>query len=111
MKYLELIETDGRKMRFSFESDKDFIVSYCTLLRTLYDCIDECYTSTIEDHGTCYRIQLCDEESEEETPPPPNRREGRWKGAGFGDYYCSLCQETVSGDEYSYCPHCGAFMK
>lgn len=38
--------------------------------------------------------------------------EGRWKGAGLGDYYCSICQTTFSGgDEYNFCPHCGAKMK
>ena len=38
-------------------------------------------------------------------------REGRWKGAGMGDYYCSLCCNTYSGgDEFNYCPNCGAKM-
>ena len=37
-------------------------------------------------------------------------KEARWKGAGMGDYYCSLCQETVSGNEFKYCPFCGAKM-
>ena len=42
-------------------------------------------------------------------------RHGRWKGAGFGDYYCSLCNETYSiGAErvknLHYCPNCGARM-
>ena len=36
--------------------------------------------------------------------------QGRWKGAGLGDYYCSLCLETVGGNSYTYCPHCGAKM-
>lgn len=40
------------------------------------------------------------------------KKEGRWKGAGMGDYYCSLCNTTYSsGDEYNYCPNCGAKMK
>ena len=44
------------------------------------------------------------------TIPPPVVH-GRWKGAGMGDYYCSLCQETFSGgDEFKYCPNCGAKM-
>ena len=34
----------------------------------------------------------------------------RWKGAGMGDYYCSLCQEVVTGNEFKFCPHCGAKM-
>jgi hypothetical protein len=34
---------------------------------------------------------------------------GRWKGAGFGDYNCSLCSETVNG-KTKYCPNCGAKM-
>ena len=38
-------------------------------------------------------------------------RKGRWKGAGMGDYYCSLCCNTYSGgDEFNYCPNCGAKM-
>ena len=32
------------------------------------------------------------------------------KGAGMGDYYCSLCCETVSGDRERECPNCGALM-
>ena len=41
-----------------------------------------------------------------------DRDEGRWKGAGMGDYYCSLCCVQYSGaDEYNYCPNCGAKMK
>lgn len=36
-------------------------------------------------------------------------REARWKGAGMGDYYCSLCQHTMSG-RTKFCPECGAKM-
>lgn len=35
--------------------------------------------------------------------------EGRWKGAGFGDYRCSNCDEEVSGTP-EFCPHCHAYM-
>lgn len=35
---------------------------------------------------------------------------GRWKGAGMGDYLCSVCDETVSGNSYRRCPYCGAHM-
>lgn len=35
---------------------------------------------------------------------------GRWKGAGMGDYFCSLCSEVVSGNEHNFCPNCGAKM-
>jgi hypothetical protein len=39
-------------------------------------------------------------------------KHGRWKGAGLGDYYCSLCCETYSGgDSFNFCPHCGADMR
>lgn len=35
----------------------------------------------------------------------------RWKGAGMGAYYCSLCQEEYSGgNRFHYCPNCGAKM-
>lgn len=37
--------------------------------------------------------------------------EGRWKGAGLGDYYCSVCGHEVSGSNRSEeCPECGATM-
>ena len=39
-----------------------------------------------------------------------NVREGRWKGAGMGDYYCSLCGHNVSGNEKRVCPKCKARM-
>ena len=38
-----------------------------------------------------------------------SEREARWKGAGMGDYYCSLCQHTTSG-RTKFCPECGAKM-
>ena len=38
-------------------------------------------------------------------------RHGRWKGAGMGDYMCSLCAMVVSGNRYHYCPYCGARMQ
>lgn len=37
-------------------------------------------------------------------------KEARWKGVGMGDYYCSLCCETVSGNRERECPNCGALM-
>lgn len=37
-------------------------------------------------------------------------RQARWKGAGMGDYMCSLCNMVVSGNHYHYCPNCGAKM-
>lgn len=40
------------------------------------------------------------------------QREGRWKGAGLGDYLCSVCWSVYSGgDKYNYCPNCGSRMK
>lgn len=39
------------------------------------------------------------------------KEEARWKGAGMGDYYCSLCGEVVSGNHLSECPNCKAKMK
>ena len=38
------------------------------------------------------------------------QKHGRWKGAGMGDYMCSLCATVVSGNRYNYCPNCGARM-
>jgi hypothetical protein len=38
-------------------------------------------------------------------------KEASWKGAGMGDYICSLCWEvSPSSNELKYCPHCGARM-
>ena len=34
----------------------------------------------------------------------------RWKGVGMGEYYCSLCQEIVSGNRRLECPNCHAIM-
>lgn len=42
---------------------------------------------------------------EKERPTPT----ARWKGAGMGDYYCSLCQYQMSG-RTKFCPECGAKM-
>lgn len=38
-------------------------------------------------------------------------KHGRWKGAGMGDYSCSLCCGLVSGNTYKFCPNCGADMR
>jgi hypothetical protein len=34
---------------------------------------------------------------------------GRWKGAGMGDYYCSVCQ-TMGSPQWKCCPVCTARM-
>ena len=34
----------------------------------------------------------------------------RWKGAGMGEYYCSLCQEVVDNNRRLRCPNCNARM-
>ncbi len=34
----------------------------------------------------------------------------RWKGASMGEYYCSHCSETVSGNRRLRCPNCNARM-
>lgn len=36
-------------------------------------------------------------------------KEARWKGAGLGDYYCSLCCE-VGDIREQRCPKCNALM-
>ena len=35
--------------------------------------------------------------------------EGRWKGAGMGDYRCSLCDTETAGTP-EFCPECHAYM-
>lgn len=39
-----------------------------------------------------------------------NIKEGRWKGAGMGDYSCSLCGHIVSENTKRICPECKARM-
>lgn len=43
-------------------------------------------------------------------PTIDSTKSARWKGEGFGDYRCSLCDETVSGQP-NFCPNCGAEMR
>ena len=38
-----------------------------------------------------------------------NSVQGRWKGAGMGEYYCRLCCE-VGDVRDRVCPNCGAIM-
>lgn len=38
------------------------------------------------------------------------RKVGRWKGEGLGDYRCSLCGEVTRHTRTNYCPNCGAEM-
>lgn len=46
-----------------------------------------------------------------ETPSAqPERKTGRWKGEGMGDYRCSWCGE-VSHPQTNFCPNCGADMR
>lgn len=40
----------------------------------------------------------------------PERKPGRWKGEGFGEYRCSWCGE-VSHPQTNFCPNCGADMR
>jgi len=40
----------------------------------------------------------------------PERKTGRWKGEGMGDYRCSWCGE-VSSQQTNFCPNCGADMR
>ena len=37
-------------------------------------------------------------------------KQARWKGAGMGEYYCSLCQEVVDNNRRLRCPNCHALM-
>ena len=39
------------------------------------------------------------------------RKKGRWKGEGLGDYRCSLCGEVTRRFRTNYCPNCGAEME
>ena len=59
----------------------------------------------------CIHFEDCDtKENREGCYLGETERTARWKGAGMGDYYCSLCCETVSGDRELRCPKCNALM-
>ena len=49
------------------------------------------------------------EYSTEDCPYFAEVKHGRWKSAGMGDYYCTLCQQLVN-PRTNYCPKCGAIM-
>lgn len=66
-----------------------------------------CNFPAIDEHSANAVIHLLRSQS---TTDVAEVKHGRWKGAGMGDYYCSLCQEVVSGSDFKYCPNCGAKM-
>jgi len=37
-------------------------------------------------------------------------KESRWKGAGFGDYECRLCDHRTTDTQLKECSECGATM-
>ncbi len=55
--------------------------------------------------GASENVQFFTALVEKERPAPT----ARWKGAGMGDYYCSLCNYQMSG-RTKFCPECGAKM-
>ena len=44
-------------------------------------------------------------------PSAQERKRGRWKGEGLGDYRCSLCGEVTRHARTNFCPNCGADMR
>lgn len=67
-----------------------------------------CNFPAIDEHSANAVIHLLRSQS---TADVEEVKHARWKGAGMGDYYCSLCCETYSGgDGFAYCPNCGAKM-
>lgn len=65
-----------------------------------------CADCAFEGEAFCPRSEKA---KNEEDGDAHEEREARWKGAGLGDYYCSLCQHTISG-RTRFCPECGAKM-
>ena len=67
-----------------------------------YFCIQKPFAEVLDVRKSC---------PDDEKPGKPVMvvPEARWKGAGFGDYRCSLCDEEVSGT-LPFCPHCHAYM-
>lgn len=58
----------------------------------------------------CIHVEDCDtKEDRDGCYFGETERTARWKGAGMGDYICSLCWEY--GDHRNQrCPHCNALM-
>lgn len=59
---------------------------------------------TMADVGSC---NLCEDHDFSQLDPLLT---ARWKGEGFGDYRCSLCDTVVSGKP-ERCPCCHSFME
>lgn len=68
------------------------------------DCYDSDMGCTMPSVDKAYACSLEDVDEAYFTRPS-----ARWKGAGLGDYMCSLCGEIVSGTP-KYCPNCEAKM-
>ena len=70
---------------------------------------EHCFNSS-DAKGQDIADRILDDVVEIPTADVAEVKHGRWKGAGMGDYYCSLCQEVESGNDFKYCPNCGAKM-
>ena len=58
----------------------------------------------------CIHVEDCDaKEDRDGCYLGETERTARWKGAGMGDYYCSLCCE-VGDVRAQRCPNCNALM-
>ena len=60
--------------------------------------------------GCHINIRNCLAEVKSANIPAIKVEEARWKGKGFGEFYCSLCQGE-SETKSEFCPHCFAYME
>lgn len=87
----------------------DDTISRQAALNAKIDLIKERDGYRLNDKEYGYNTALFDYAEAIEDLPSAERR-GRWKGAGMGDYNCSLCGHLQSG-KTNYCPNCGAKME
>lgn len=95
MKYHITHEKDGRYHGILVEAPAQEVAETYFLKRHPDHRICDCHEARMEDFKPGKPVMVVPE--------------GRWKGAGMGDYYCSLCNEVTSGTP-EYCPHCHAYM-
>lgn len=74
--------------KFSLDTSNSYGCGYSDCLTAVEDVLNEAPTADVEEV-----------------------KEARWKGAGFGEYYCSLCNRGIRQYEgQPYCSECGALM-
>lgn len=69
-------------------------------------------------HEMCYMIEHYGWNEEDGTCVNFKNKHGHWLSVGFGEYWCSVCDENGEdvfnkrgNPNWKYCPHCGTQNK